>query len=80
MITRYYKRGPASLAAELKPLLIGPPVRSATRYVQGWFTSKNARGPKAVVEFLLADGSREEQDQLREEVYLTIKALLDALE
>ena len=80
MITRYYKHGPASLASELKPLLIGPPVRSAARYVQSWFNSKNARGPKAVVDFLLIDGSREEQDQLREEVYLTIKALLDALE
>ena len=79
MISRYYKQGPLSLATELKPLLIGPPIRSATLYVRRWFSDKNARGPNAVVEFLLVDGSREEQEQLREEVYLTIKALLDAL-
>ncbi len=79
MISRYYKQGPASLAQELKPLLIGPPIRSAALYVRRWFSDRNARGPKAVVDFLLVDGSREEQEQLREEVYLTIKALLDAL-
>ena len=79
MIARYYKAGPESLAEELRPLLEGPPIRSAVANVKRWFANEFAPGPRAVVEFLLADSPAALQTRLRAQAFGTIQRLLVAL-
>ncbi|NJM39317.1 MAG: nucleotidyl transferase AbiEii/AbiGii toxin family protein [Anaerolineae bacterium] len=80
MVTRYYKNGPESLAAELRPLLIGPPMRLAVSNVARWFKDERAPGPRAVAQFLLPDAAADEQQQLSQEAFLMVKVLLDEID
>ena len=79
MLARYYKGGPEALAQELKPLLVGPPVRSAMGFVRRWFGDTQAAGPQAVVDFLLATGTRAALARLRALVYETVQVVLDGV-
>jgi hypothetical protein len=79
MVTRYYKNGPESLASELRPLLIGPPMKLAVSNVARWFKDEQAPGPRAVAKFLLPDAPAAEQRQLSQEAYVIMNALLTEL-
>jgi hypothetical protein len=80
MMARFYKDGPESLAAELRPLLVGPPIRSALANVKRWFADAFAPGPRAVVEFLLADAGPAAQTRLRAQAFTVMQQLVRLLD
>ncbi len=75
-----YRDGPASIAAELRPLLGDRYVRGALGVLKRQFNSAIGPGPRAVAAFHLPDGLAADQRALRNDAFETVQALLRHLD
>lgn len=77
-LAAYYQRGPADVAAVLKPHLTDPLVKEALYIILRAFATRAANGPAWVAEFL-EPVSEEGREKLVTEAFGTLRGLFDEL-